>query len=317
MLESDIETFLAIARYQTFKAAASRLNVSQSAVSKRLRQLEEEFQVTLFERGKGIKKVVLTRPGENFIDIAERLLGLLQEARKLNVQPNARRLAISSIASVNAVLMPFLYTRLTNHKPPIHVTIVTLHPAQMYDEMDLRHIDVGYCPLYQIHPSVSATPCFSEPFVGMALADAPMFARDVIPLTELDPAENLYGTWTTEFRVWYSQFFPVNVAKMHMDDPHMIFKVMQNKKQWTIVPLSVARYFYNRERYRLFHLDPPPPERIIYKLRHKLPLKGTANLLRIVDTYIKEMYRKLLEPEFHGQRGTFFSDAAPKKQRGR
>src|SRR3546814_3392923 len=56
---------LVVAEYLSFSAAASALGVRQSGVSKRIRLLEENLGVTLFERGpRGVRT---TLAGESFL----------------------------------------------------------------------------------------------------------------------------------------------------------------------------------------------------------------------------------------------------------
>ena len=53
MQMNAIDTFLAIARDGSFHAAAEALNVTQTTVSARIRVLEEELSISLFDRGPG------------------------------------------------------------------------------------------------------------------------------------------------------------------------------------------------------------------------------------------------------------------------
>ena len=64
MDHSIIDTFLTVARTRNVGQAAEQLNLSQSAVSKRLKLLEQEIGVELFERVKGNKSFCLTSDGE-------------------------------------------------------------------------------------------------------------------------------------------------------------------------------------------------------------------------------------------------------------
>jgi DNA-binding transcriptional LysR family regulator len=306
MIERGMQTFLAVARFKTLKTAATRLNVSQSTASKRLQQLEEALGVILFERGKGGKSVTLTRAGEDFVSIAERFLSVIHDAKKLNTGSNAKSLSIGAVTSMNAVFMPRLYTRLVSHKPAVHVTIITLHSAEMYDEVDTRHIDVGFCLLKQNHPNVTMVPCFSEPMFGAALMESKRFHRESIPIADLDPTQEIYFPWTPEYQIWHGQNFPVNAAMIEVDDPHLLFTLMLQKTQWAIVPLSVARYFHARGLYRIFRLDPEPPERVCYKLTHRFPTKGNAEALRIADGYIRETLEQEFGPLFLGRGATIF-----------
>jgi DNA-binding transcriptional LysR family regulator len=69
---SQITAFLAVAELQSFSLAAERLHITQPAVSKRIRQLEENMQTTLFDRIG--KKSILTPNGLALMPHAEQIL---------------------------------------------------------------------------------------------------------------------------------------------------------------------------------------------------------------------------------------------------
>ncbi len=76
MQTSQISAFLAIAELQSFSLAAERLHITQPAVSKRIRQLEDQMKTSLFDRIG--KKSILTPSGEAFLPHAERILNELK-----------------------------------------------------------------------------------------------------------------------------------------------------------------------------------------------------------------------------------------------
>ncbi|CUH86129.1 HTH-type transcriptional regulator YofA [Phaeobacter sp. CECT 5382] len=71
MQMNAIDTFLAIARDGSFHAAAEALNVTQTTVSARIRVLEEELSISLFDRGPGGTQ--LTASGRQFRPYAEQM----------------------------------------------------------------------------------------------------------------------------------------------------------------------------------------------------------------------------------------------------
>ena len=54
MNTEQLETFLALAETKNFSRCAQRLIISQSAVSKRIFELEKELGQTLFHRSGGV-----------------------------------------------------------------------------------------------------------------------------------------------------------------------------------------------------------------------------------------------------------------------
>jgi|TARA_B110000967_G_scaffold173811_1_gene185650 DNA-binding transcriptional LysR family regulator len=69
---SQITAFLTIAELESFSLAAERLHITQPAVSKRIRQLEQSMKTSLFDRIG--KRSILTPNGLAFLPHAERIL---------------------------------------------------------------------------------------------------------------------------------------------------------------------------------------------------------------------------------------------------
>lgn len=67
-----LETFLAIDRTGSFHAAAQQLSITQTAVSARIRVLEQRLGTTLFDRGPGGTR--LSAAGRHFLPYAEQMV---------------------------------------------------------------------------------------------------------------------------------------------------------------------------------------------------------------------------------------------------
>jgi DNA-binding transcriptional LysR family regulator len=76
---NQINAFLAIAELESFSLAAEKLHVTQPAISKRIRQLESNLKVPLFDRIG--KRSILTPNGRTFKPHAERILQELKSFR--------------------------------------------------------------------------------------------------------------------------------------------------------------------------------------------------------------------------------------------
>jgi LysR family transcriptional regulator, flagellar master operon regulator len=92
----DVElarTFLAIVAAGSFVRAAERLNLSQTAVSARVRSLEEQLRRPLFVRNK--TGASLTPAGEQFLRHAPALVQLWERARHAVAVPPGRRAVLA------------------------------------------------------------------------------------------------------------------------------------------------------------------------------------------------------------------------------
>jgi len=75
----EIQTFVYIVEASTITAAAERLGLAKSAVSRRLAELEDDLGVELFHRT--TRKLTLTDAGQGFYERSVRLLADLEEAQ--------------------------------------------------------------------------------------------------------------------------------------------------------------------------------------------------------------------------------------------
>ena len=85
MTNSEIEAFLAVIHYGTLSAAAEHLFVTQPALSRRMKSLEEEIGYRLFQRRKGSREISLTREGEEFLAVAGKWKSLWEEIGAISV----------------------------------------------------------------------------------------------------------------------------------------------------------------------------------------------------------------------------------------
>ena len=75
-----LTTFIEVVKTRHFGKAAENLYLTQSAVSARIKQLEEYFHTTLFIRHRN--SIQLTPAGEKLLPFAEQLNDTLQQAKQ-------------------------------------------------------------------------------------------------------------------------------------------------------------------------------------------------------------------------------------------
>src|SRR5262245_58842859 len=75
----QLETFVWIARLGRMTEACKRLNVTQSTLSMRIRALEADLRVPLFDRSH--KRLTLTAKGRDLVRHAEKIVSAMQHVR--------------------------------------------------------------------------------------------------------------------------------------------------------------------------------------------------------------------------------------------
>ena len=83
----QLKCFISVARTLSFSEAARRNYVSQSTVSRYIRDLEKEFGVKLFERTR--REVILTNEGKLLLPYAQDIIDTLNKATSVVSQLNS------------------------------------------------------------------------------------------------------------------------------------------------------------------------------------------------------------------------------------
>ena len=296
MDHSTIDTFLTVSRTRNVRQAAEQLNLSQSAVSKRLKLLEQEIGVSLFTRVKGNKTFCLTSEGEGFVDVAERWLSVWRETQSFQYRGANLSLAIGTLDSLNYALLPRLYQALSRHQPRLNLKVMTSHSRDLYDAVDRREVDVAFTLLRREHPNIVVEKCFSEPMVGLRMVEAGITSdgEELIHPNELDPNDELYVYWGPSCQMWHDQWWaPVCPGRILLDTAQLIFSFFYHPRQWAIVPLSVAHKAQRSGAYRIFRFTEGQPDRVCYKITHRYMQSGTMDSLKIMDRYLIELVNAL------------------------
>ncbi|CAH2601431.1 LysR family transcriptional regulator [Rhodovastum atsumiense] len=278
MQSQDIEIFLQLARHRNLSRAAEVTHLSQSTISKRLQMLEEKLGYHLLERGKGLKKVELTPQGEAFLPIAERWQELLREAHEVSWAQPRQHIVIGTVPSANMTFIPELCRRLWNRKPRLSYRTISLHSVEMYEEIEKRTIDVGFSLVEQTAQSVAVSPCFSVPLIGVRIRQGGARKVDV---RSLDPEHCILVPWGTSYLAWHDYWFHSGKKPWAtVDNPLILFAVIEHKEQWAVVPRGIAHAMLATGRFETFQIDPAPPERVFYKITHKTPRSSVALALQ-------------------------------------
>lgn len=111
-----VKAFVLIADLQSFTRAAQMLDTTQSALSLKLRRLEEQLGRRLLERTP--RQVRLSSEGAVFLDAARSLLGAHERAVAA-FQQKQRRLSIGISQMIVGSQLPTLLRRMSEHDPSL------------------------------------------------------------------------------------------------------------------------------------------------------------------------------------------------------
>lgn len=137
-----LQSFLAIAQHRSVRVAADALSITQPALSKSLRELEEALGARLFDRDK--KGMLLTRPGELFLQHAAASVASLRHgvgSVRIATTTGGLAVAIGVLPNAAARVMPLAVDRFKRDAPETTVRIVTSENATLLDLLRLGELD--------------------------------------------------------------------------------------------------------------------------------------------------------------------------------
>ncbi len=179
--------FVTTAEELNVSRASARLRISQPAVSRQLRDLEEELGVELFQRQKsGLK---LTPAGETFLAHARDLLRRSGEAVKqmATFRQKVKTLTVGYIAPVLASILTPALRRFAQQHPEIAASLREMAPGEQVEALRNGRIDLALIgnPCGEVEREFALTVLNRIPFQAVLPDNHLLALRKRIALSEL------------------------------------------------------------------------------------------------------------------------------------
>ncbi|MCY1666415.1 pca operon transcription factor PcaQ [Rhizobium sp. SL86] len=174
-----LQTFVEVARQGSVVKAADHLNISQPAVTKTIRELEEVLGVVLFEReGRGIR---ITRPGEVFLRHAAASLTALRQgidSVSQELLDNVPPVRIGALPTVSTRIMPRAMALFLEEQTRSRIKIVTGENSVLLEQLRMGELDlvVGRLAAPEKMTGFSFEHLYSEKVLFVVRAGHPLLA---------------------------------------------------------------------------------------------------------------------------------------------
>lgn len=168
---------LAVAEHMSFRHAANVLGIAESCVSRRIRDLEEELAIPLFERS--TRGVRLTKAGKRFVDEIMAGIDQLDHAVKsagMVASGKCGRLRIGVHGLIPGSFLDSLLTRFRAEHPAIATEMVEGSARETMAHLRARRIDVAFLVGTFDLPDCHSRPIWTEPLV-VAMAEGHRLAE--------------------------------------------------------------------------------------------------------------------------------------------
>lgn len=182
----DIQAFLIVAKTKSFSAAALRLRVAQSSLSKRVQRLEQHFGTPLFIRhGRGVS---LTEAGTVLLARSEQLLqdieNIEHDVRGLVTEP-AGLVRLAMPPATGPVLAPMVFARCVADHPKVTLQLRESTSDIIHQWLNAGEVDIALMYNPEPSPDIEIHPLVTEPLYLLAPAKpkARALARLNLPKT--------------------------------------------------------------------------------------------------------------------------------------
>ncbi|WP_319533099.1 pca operon transcription factor PcaQ [uncultured Cohaesibacter sp.] len=206
-----IQCFVEICRQKSLKKAAERQYLTQPAISKTLKELEDILDTQLLNRSRA--GVSPTKEGEVFLHFAEMSVASLQQGLYGVEQISSggkSRLAVGALPSVAARLMPDVVKRLAELTDDVMLTISDGPHSFLMDRLRRGELDlvIGRLGASDTMTGISFTQLYNEHVVVVVRAGHPLCGDP--DLTRLSEWPVLYPSEASAIRPLVERFLIAN-----------------------------------------------------------------------------------------------------------
>jgi DNA-binding transcriptional LysR family regulator len=181
--------FVVVAEEENLHNAAARLNIAKSALSRRIRDLEDILGVELFDRNR--KRMTLTAAGYSYLNDARRLLEDASSARErarsvAEGQTASLTIGMHSVSMRHDVVIAAI-RRFRRANSQLQLNLEAMPTLQLMSAIKSRDVDAGFIHLglSESDSELAGIEVASERYLLALPATHPLAKRDEIRLADL------------------------------------------------------------------------------------------------------------------------------------
>ncbi|HEX7913075.1 MAG TPA: LysR substrate-binding domain-containing protein [Paraburkholderia sp.] len=162
---ADLKVFEAVARHGSMNRAAAELHTVQSNVTARIRSLEQEVGVALFQRH--VRGVRLTPAGQRMLPYAARIAKLVSDARlaALDDGPPGGALMLGTLETTAALRLSPILSNFARMYPQVRLSLTTGTSCSLTSDVAECRLDGAFIAGPLDHPDVHSETIFQEDLV--------------------------------------------------------------------------------------------------------------------------------------------------------
>ena len=288
MTLQQLKYIVAVNDYRHFGKAAEACGLTQSTLSLMIKKLEEELDVTLFDRE--AHPVVPTEIGRKVIDRAKVVLynaGQITEMTRSEKENLSGPLRLALISTVSTVLVPGLFKYFGQHYPAIALQAEEMLSETVKDKLRKAEVDMGIVAGPVEDPDFLEIPLYHEQFLAYVSPENPAYAQETIKTKSLfeqpiwiirDGLRQFFPGDLKEGKFTYERFFEGGRVGV-------LIQVVNDSGGLTIIPETHTAFILFSQQHCLRPIvDPVPSRTISLAIRrdyiHEAKLNAVADAVR-------------------------------------
>lgn len=182
----QLSYFVQVAKDKSFTLAAGNLHLSQPALSKMIKKLEDDLGVQLFDRSE--HKMTLTDAGERLFEEGQRLLSEMDSITE-SIQ-DTKNLKTGNVSVgippvIGTSYFPPLIANFRTDYPGINLSIIENGAVTVYEMVEKGYVDLGLVILPELSDRIEYIPVTEDKAVLIVHNDHPLAKRDKVVFEDL------------------------------------------------------------------------------------------------------------------------------------
>ncbi len=263
----QLEYIVALDKHRHFQRAAESCGVSQPTLSALIQKLEEELDLTLFDRKS--HPIATTDSGRAVIDQARVVLYNIAQLKEMTLKEkemNTGTIRIGVIPTVAPYILPRLFKQMQQMFPQIELRAFELRTSVIIEQLRKAELDMAILATPLEQPDFLEIPLYYEKFAAYVSPSEDIYQKEEIAAHEM-PTEHLWVL--KEGHCMRNQVFNFCQTKSAYSTSYeagsidTLIKIVDENGGYTVIPELHLPLLHDSQQQHVRQLALPTPVREI------------------------------------------------------
>lgn len=267
-----LKIFITVAETGSMSAAAQQLYLSQPTVSQAIRELEEHYQIRLFERLS--RKLYITEEGLQLLSLAHQAVGQFETLEAaMHKKKDTPSLRIGSSITVGTCLIPSVVDDLERSNPGIQIISLVSNTQEIEEKLLKSQLDVAVVEGNIESQDLVCIPVIHDRMVLVCGRSHKFYGREHIISRELEGQKFAMREHGSGTRKLFEQY--LNKRNIHIqvaweaNCPRTILNAVLKNSVLTVMSSRLMRHEIARNSVKIFRNENEDWDRSFKLVYHK------------------------------------------------